>query len=85
MAHTTRSILAKIKCQHLNLYRGEGYWYFIYDNGSGVYESHSVYVMRLNDMPEARWVGIGSAFVEATEAEARDRPTHTTFNRVFRV
>lgn len=71
-AKSSKQIIKQIGCPHLNLYRGEGYWYFIYDNLSngGVYDSHSVYVMRLNDMGLDRWVDEGKAFVKKVEGQS---------------
>jgi len=62
-ARSASEVLRAVGCSYLKLYRGEGYWYFIYDSGK-VYESESVYTMRLNDMPLALWVQIGKNFVE---------------------
>ena len=60
---STSRILAKINAENLSLYKGDGYWYFILDNGAGLFENHSVYAMRLSDMPLASWVEEGKAFV----------------------
>lgn len=61
------TILKTIGNPSLALYRGEGYWYFIYDNGT-LHESYSVYTMRLSDSPAERWVEIGLAFAADVEA-----------------
>lgn len=62
-AKSSAEILRGVNCPNLNLYRGEGYWYFIHDDGR-THESESVYTMRLNDMTVAQWVEIGVAFVK---------------------
>lgn len=71
-AKTVKPILKKINCPHLNLYKGDGYWYFIYDNGT-TYESESVMVIRLNDMTVEQWVDAGEAFVERCKKIEEDR------------
>ena len=65
-ARSASEVLRLIGSPHLKLYRctGHGYWYFVYAcDHEGVYDSKSVYVMRLNDMPLRRWVDEGLAFV----------------------
>jgi hypothetical protein len=63
-------ILKRIGCPHLRLYRGEGYWYFIYD-APGRYDSHSVYEMHLGG-PEHMdfWVAEGRELVTKMEQAA---------------
>lgn len=46
----------------LELVRGEGYFYFVFDDGGKNYETLSVMVYRLNDLPLARWVEEGKQF-----------------------
>lgn len=62
------TILKTIANPSVALYRGEGYWYFIYDDGGERYESYSVYTMRLSDSPAERWVEIGRQFAADVEA-----------------
>lgn len=64
---TKRSVIGEIGCAHLKLYKGEGYWYFCYDNGRR-YATHSVPVMRLNQLPLADWIEEGRSFVAKMEA-----------------
>jgi hypothetical protein len=60
-----RTVTKTIGCPQLSLYQGNGYWYFIFDDvARNIHESHSVYTMRLNDMPLDRWVDIGRTFAE---------------------
>jgi hypothetical protein len=63
-------ILRKIGCPHLRLYRGKGYWYFVYDD-FGRYDSHSVYEMYLGG-PEYLdfWVAEGRELVAKMEQAA---------------
>ena len=62
---TTRQILKAIDCPILNLYKGEGYYYFVYDDlARGVYDSRSVYAYRLNHLSFDRWVEEGRDFVK---------------------
>ena len=50
----TSTIVNKINNPHINLYQGEGYWYFIYDDGCA-YRDRSVCVKRLNDLSLEQW------------------------------
>jgi len=72
-AKSVKEVVKAVGCANLNLYRGEGYWYFIYDSldgadANGRYDSESVYTMRLNDMALDLWVDIGKNFVAKVEA-----------------
>ena len=70
---TTKKILKKIGHPYLNLYRGEGYQYFIYDNGKEgsemVYAECPVYVNRLNHLSLDRWACEANDFIKQTEEE----------------
>jgi hypothetical protein len=57
-------ILRKIRCPVMALYKGDGYWYFVYDS-NGVFETKSVMTMRLKDLTLDMWVAEG--------CELRDR------------
>ena len=73
MAITTRQVLRAIGDDRLSLYKGEGYWYFAFEEAStGKYDTSSVYTFRLNDMPVERWVEAGRGFI--AEMEAREVP-----------
>lgn len=62
---TTRKILKAIGCPILNLYKGEGYWYFVYDDlDRNVFETQSVYTVRLSNLPLEEWVREGKEFVQ---------------------
>lgn len=63
-------IIAKIGCPRLNLYKGDGYWYFVYDDPvRNIYETTSVFCKYLNGMALDLWVGDGKAFVAAVEKD----------------
>lgn len=67
---TTKQILKEIGCKYLSLYRGKGYWYFVYDDLSvdaTKYDTMSVYVCRLNEMSLDRWIEEGKDFVKEVE------------------
>jgi hypothetical protein len=64
-AASTKQIIKMIGNENLTLYRGEGYWYFVYDDFSAnkVYETRSVHVMRLSHLDLEKWVEEGKDFV----------------------
>ena len=65
-ATSAAQVLRKIACPHLSLYRGQGYWYFVYDDleKNGTFETQSVHVMYMKDASLKWWVAEGEAFVE---------------------
>jgi GH43 family beta-xylosidase len=69
----TRAAIEKsIACPHLELVGGDGYFYFAFDDeGTGRFETHSVYVNRLNDLPFEAWVEEGRAFAARMEEESK--------------
>lgn len=68
-ARSVASVLKAVDCPHVAFYKGDGYWYFIYDDGD-VHASYSIMTMRLGDMPVARWAEIGRAFAADVAAGA---------------
>lgn len=50
----------------LQLWKGEGYLYFLYDK-AGRYETKSVYVCYLNDLPLERWLEEARDFIKELE------------------
>jgi hypothetical protein len=63
-----RAVMRALNCKFLDLVKGDGYWYFVYDDEENkVFETHSVMTMRLNDMPVEEWVNEGRAFILETE------------------
>ena len=62
---TRNQIIKKIGNPNLNLYTGEGYFYFVYDTGNiKDYADHSVYSYRLNHMSLDQWVDEGNGFLK---------------------
>lgn len=55
---TTKKILKEIGCENLDLVRGEGYFYFVYDEfpNREIYDTRSVFVFRLNDLSLESWI-----------------------------
>ena len=70
---TAKKIIKEIGHPYLNLYRGEGYQYFVYDNGKDgddmVYGDYSVYVHRINHLSLDRWVSEGKDCIKQIEEE----------------
>lgn len=69
MKPTVKKILEYIGNDNLNLYKGEGYWYFVYDDKNSKFETLSIYTYRLNDMGIERWISYGRDFVTQMEQE----------------
>lgn len=74
---TTKQILKQIANKNLELVRGSGYWYFVYDDYkldihtltySGRYQTRSVMCQNLKYMTLEQWVEEGKDFVEEVEA-----------------
>jgi hypothetical protein len=84
-ASSATQVLKKIKCEYLSLYKGEGYWYFIFDNGT-TYESESIMVIRMNDMTVEQWVDAGEAFLERCKKIEEDRinPNYKNMTMIFK-
>lgn len=59
---TCRTIEKAIGSKHLRLFPGNGYFYFVYDDGNW-FETKSVMVYRLRSIPFDAWVATGKAFV----------------------
>jgi len=73
-ATNTAQIIKKIGCPHLNLYRGQGYYYFSFDDESrGLYDTKSIAACYLTQLELDMWVEDGKAFVEQMEAEYIER------------
>jgi hypothetical protein len=69
-ARSASQIINAIDCAHLSLHRGEGYWYFEYDDSDRRYETRSVMVMYLNSMDLTEWVAEGQALVDKMEGDS---------------
>lgn len=69
-ATNTRQIIKKIGCDKVELVRGDGYWYFAYDDvPNNIWETESVMTMYLNSLTVEQWVEIGKAFVKTVESK----------------
>ena len=68
MTTNSRQILKQINCHYLHLHKGEGYWYFAYDDeANNIFDTYSVPVMYLNQMRLDLWVADGLDFVKSIE------------------
>tara|TARA_R100000742_G_C4262862_1_gene80709 strand:- start:866 stop:1138 length:273 start_codon:yes stop_codon:yes gene_type:complete len=79
MRFTRKKVLDAIGDPCLDLIQGKGYLYFEYDsNKAGTYiggrefETHSVYVFRLNQLQFDRWVAIGTRFARECQEGSYD-------------
>lgn len=63
---TARDVTKAIGCPHLQLHKGDGYWYFTYDDGES-YETRSVMTMYLSHMALDLWVEEGRDLVKQME------------------
>ena len=69
-AATRAAILKGIACPKLDIAKGEGYVYFIYDDEpAGLFDTHSVMVPRFNELSLEAWIEEGRAFVARMEGE----------------
>jgi hypothetical protein len=69
-ATSVKQVLAAVGNEHLDLVRGHGYWYFIYDDvAKGRYDTKSVYVVLLRQLSIDQWAAEGREFV--TELESK--------------
>jgi hypothetical protein len=67
MTTSTSVILKKIGNPNLALYKGTGYWYFVYDDldANSIYENQIVYVKYLSNMSVEQWVEEGKCLVNS--------------------
>lgn len=69
IAKSAKQVIKAIGCEHLNLYRGKGYWYFVYSNPQGnQYQDKSIYTMCLGDLSLEEWIKEGQSLVTLTES-----------------
>lgn len=57
------TILKLLNNPHLRLYKGEGYFYFVYDDGKS-YHDRTVYAYTLNQLPIDIWLYEGRMLLE---------------------
>lgn len=70
MATTARTITAQARREvspHLELVKGEGYCYWVFDNGK-VFETESVMTMRISDLTTAQWLEHAQTLVDFVNA-----------------
>lgn len=70
---TTSAILKAIGDPNLDLIKGNGYFYFAYDDGKK-YETTSIYVNNLSSLTLSTWADEGRQFVEKMKAQAAPTP-----------
>jgi hypothetical protein len=67
-ARTCAHVAKAVGCPYLELVKGYGYLYFVYDRPElNVWETYSVPVCYLNHLSLEEWVRIGAAFVAKME------------------
>jgi hypothetical protein len=64
MSFRVSTILKAIGEERLSLLAGKGYWYFVFDDKAKLYDTHTVFVMRLNQLPLEQWIEEGKDFVK---------------------
>lgn len=64
----TKTILSKIAEPNLSLYKGQGYFYFVYDDGNKVYKERCVMVNVMNHLSLDSWVYEGKCLVDSVKA-----------------
>lgn len=74
--HTVTRAIAKAGHPQVELVRGDGYHYLIFDNkldgDALVYASHSIMCSRFNDRTQDQWVAAGVEFAKRVEAGTFD-------------
>jgi hypothetical protein len=71
-----RTIEKAVGDERLTLEAGEGYFYFIFDDGD-FYDTESVLVYRLNHLSLDQWTAIASDFISRSEEKSRSmRDSH---------
>jgi len=59
-----KAIANHVGNEYCHLYKGDGYFYFVYDNPvTDVYRDYSVMVYHLNDLTIKSWVGFADDIV----------------------
>ena len=62
-----KTILDQIAEPNLSLYKGQGYYYFVYDDGDKVYEERCVMVNVMNHLSLDSWVYEGQCLLAQVE------------------
>lgn len=63
---TRKQILKAVGNEFLQLHKGNGYFYFVYDDGK-TFKSEMVFVMLLNDLSLDRWISEAKAVLPSDE------------------
>ena len=63
----TATILKNIAEPNLSLYKGQGYYYFVYDDGDKVYKERCVMVNTMNHLSLDSWVYEGKCLVDSVK------------------
>lgn len=58
--------------KNVELVKGDGYHYFVYDDGDKIFETESVMEHFLTNMPLERWVTDGKNFANKVEEKYRN-------------
>jgi len=71
---TTATVTRRLQAEGhpVELVRGEGYHYFVFDDGTA-YESESVYIPRFRSWSVDRWTQEGRDFAETVRAKLAER------------
>ena len=64
----TKTILDQLAEPNLSLYKGQGYYYFVYDDGDKVYEERCVMVNVLNHPSAAAFAVVSAPRANITRA-----------------
>lgn len=71
---TVKAILKALACDKLALHKGDGYYYFVYDDvAADVWEDRSVSTYRLNHLSFERWVEEGRDFLNEVNQKIEKR------------
>lgn len=70
---STATVTKRLRAEGLpvELVRGNGYHYFVFDDGER-FQSHSIYIPRFRDVAVDRWLGWGREFAALVEAGTYD-------------
>lgn len=71
-AKSTKQVLDALRNDKLSLYRGDGYWYFVYDDGDKIFETQSVYIKYLSSLELSDWLAIGRDFIDRVESKSKE-------------
>ena len=63
----TKTILDQIGEPNLSLYKGQHYYYFVYDDGDKVFEDRCVMVNAMNHLSLDSWVYEGKCLVDSVK------------------